>query len=636
MDILYQNNKKKLSSNATVSELISDLSLTAPDEAVSCKVNGRFVDANSSLKENDQVELFNFSDKEGKEVFWHSSAHVLAEAVLKLWPEAQPTIGPAIEEGFYYDFANLTISEDDFPRLEKEIKSILKQKTSPKKQTFANKGDAISHFQNNPYKKELIEGFDEECPLTGYTIGSFFDLCRGPHLSNTGKIKAFKVLKTSAAYWKGDPSREMLTRIYAISFPSKEELQLYVKRLEEAKKRDHRLLGAKLDLFSFKEEAPGIPLIHPNGMMIWNAIIDYWREIHQKNNYEEIKTPHLLNQELWMTSGHWQHYRENMYTLEVEEKQFAVKPMNCPGCMLYYKNKKHSYREFPLKVAELGLVHRHEASGSLNGLLRVRSFHQDDAHIFMTLEQITEEIVKVLKLVDEVYSTFGLETQLELSTRPEKSIGTDEEWTTTTAALKEALDIWEHPYVVNEGDGAFYGPKIDFHVKDTLGRSWQCGTVQLDMSLPVRFDLVYIDHQGEAVRPIMVHRAILGSIERFFAILIEHFAGNFPLWLSPHPIRILPVAAVHHAHAHECAKKIREYGFHVEVQTENESLGKKIRTAQLEKVNYMLTIGDQEVENGTCAVRTRDNVVHGEMPFTKFVETITIERDNKALCSPLK
>ena len=367
---------------------------------------------------------------------------------------------------------------------------------------------------------------DEEAPLTGYTIGAFFDLCRGPHISNTGKIKAFKVLKTSAAYWKGDPKREMLTRIYAISFPSREELKLYVKQQEEAKKRDHRLLGSKLGLFSFKEEAPGIPFIHPNGMVIWNAILAYWREIHQRSGYEEIKTPHLMSQELWTTSGHWQHYRENMYTFEVEEKQFAIKPMNCPGCMLYYKSTKHSYREFPLRIAEMGLVHRHEASGSLNGLLRVRSFHQDDAHIFMTPDQITDEIIEVLKLVDEIYSTFGLETHLELSTRPEKSIGTDLEWETTTKALQTALDTWNKPYQINEGDGAFYGPKIDFHVKDALGRSWQCGTVQLDMSLPVRFDLIYIDHHGEAKRPIMVHRAILGSIERFFAILIEHFAGE--------------------------------------------------------------------------------------------------------------
>lgn len=620
---------------STPKEVAEKLHLTAPEQAVTVSVNGKLRDFNSQLHDGDDVTFWNFDDPQGKEVFWHTSAHVLAQAILRLWPAAQPTIGPPIENGFYYDFGNLNISDEDFPKIEKEIESILSQNYKTERTEFANKHEAMVAFEKNPYKRELIEGFTE-LPLSAYRQGEFFDLCRGPHLAALNKIKAFKVLKTSGAYWKGDSKREMLTRVYAISFPDKKRLKEYIQLLEEAKKRDHKIIGPAMDLFSFKEEAPGMPFIHPRGMTIWNRLIDFLRECLKEGGYQEIKTPMMMSKELWERSGHWHHYRENMYTCQVEDRDFAIKPMNCPGCMLFYRTAIHSYRELPMRLAEIGHVHRFEASGALNGLFRVRGFHQDDAHLFMRPDQVRDEINQILKLVDKIYMTFSLPYRLELSTRPEKSktIGSDEEWENATNGLKGALDDWGHSYHINEGDGAFYGPKIDIHIRDAIGRSWQMGTVQLDMSLPQKFELEFVASDARHERPVMLHRAIFGSIERFFGIITEHFAGKFPFWISPYQIRIMSVADRHAPYAHELKKRIEKFGIDCDIDESSESVGKKVRTAQMLKYNYMLTVGDKEVENKTIALRTRDNVVHGEIDISDFLDKVIKERDERALMSP--
>jgi threonyl-tRNA synthetase len=634
MFVTCNNKSIEIGPSATVKELADSLNLREPHQAVAAKVNGTSCDLTHRLNDGDTVELLNFEDKEGKELFWHSSAHILAQAVLRLYPNALPTIGPAIENGFYYDFANLSISEDDFPKIEKEAQKIIQENHKTKRYQFASKEEALEKFKNNPFKVELIEKF-ESGPITAYEQGEFFDLCRGPHLFSLGKVKAFKLLKTSGAYWHADKNNEMLTRIYGITFPSKEELKQYLDMLEEAKKRDHKLLGQKLDLFSIKEFGPGMPFIHPKGMIIWNRLLDFWRKLHYSNGYVEIKTPMLLSKELWEISGHWFHYKENMYTSEIEDKEFAIKPMNCPGGMLYYKSDLHSYRELPMRVGEIGHVHRHEFSGALNGLFRVRSFHQDDAHVFMTKDQIKDEILEVLKLVDTIYTTFGLTYKLFLSTRPEKSktIGSDEDWEIATNGLKDALEASNHPYAINEGDGAFYGPKIDLQIRDALGRSWQCGTIQLDMSLPEKFELEYTDRDGSKKRPVMIHRAIFGSIERFFAILIEHFAGRFPLWISPIGIRIIPVAERHIEYARQLKKSLESLNIPMDIDESEESVSKKIRNAQLQQINYMLTVGDQEMQNETLSLRTRENLVVGEMNLDSFKEAVTKEFVDKSLVS---
>jgi threonyl-tRNA synthetase len=616
-------------------EVAEKMHLTAPEQAVGVRINGKPVDLSTVVQEGDDVHFWNFDDLQGKEVFWHTSAHVLAQAILRLWPNAQPTIGPPIENGFYYDFGNLTISDQDFEKIEKEVEAILAENYKPERIEFANKAEAKHAFAHNPYKKELIDSF-EGGVISAYRQGEFVDLCRGPHMAALSKIKAFKILKTSGAYWRGDSTKEMLTRIYGISFPDKKRLKDYMLFLEEAKKRDHKVLGPMLDLFSFKEEAPGMPFIHPHGLIIWNRLLAFLRGELQQGGYIEIKTPMMMGKELWERSGHWFHYRENMYTSTVEEREFAIKPMNCPGCMLYYKTATHSYREMPLRVAEIGHVHRFEASGALNGLFRVRSFHQDDAHLFMRPDQIRDEINRILQMANKIYMTFGLSYRLELSTRPEKSktIGSDEEWDNATNGLKGALDDWGHAYRINEGDGAFYGPKIDIHIQDALGRHWQCGTVQLDMALPEKFELEYVDSDGTHKRPVMLHRALFGSLERLFGILVEHFAGKFPFWLSPYQIRILTVADRHIPYAEELAKRFRDHGFVCDIDDSNESVGKKVRTAQLLKVNYMLTVGDKEIENKTAALRTRDNVVHGEIDISDFLAKVEQERATLALMSP--
>ncbi|HEY2810134.1 MAG TPA: threonine--tRNA ligase [Rhabdochlamydiaceae bacterium] len=632
---IYTKNKKELElpEGSTARDVAEKLNMREPHQSIAAKINGSLRDLSTPLKSGDEVLLIHFEEPEGKEIFWHTSAHVLAQAILRLFPQAKPTIGPPIENGFYYDFANLTISDADFEAVEKEVQKIVEANYPSQRHILHNKEEALARFKDNVYKCELIRGFNEGEGISAYSQGEFYDLCRGPHMAQLGKIKAFKILKVSGAYWKGDSNREMLTRIYAISYPDRKQLKEYLTLLEEAKKRDHKILGPKLDLFSIKEEAPGMPFFHPKGMILWNHLIDFYREMRTRAGYVEIKTPQIMSQHLWETSGHWFHYRENMYAFSIEDRHFAIKPMNCPGCMLYYKSHTHSYREFPLRVAELGHVHRHEASGALSGLFRVRSFHQDDAHLFMRPSDIKAEIMNAIELVERTYSTFGLAFRLELSTRPAKSIGTDEDWEIATAGLKDALDAWGQEYRINEGDGAFYGPKIDIHIKDALGRSWQCGTVQLDMALPEKFALEYMDSDGHLKRPVMIHLAVFGSVERFMGILIEHFIGKFPLWISPSQVMVITVADRHAEYAHTLAAHIRKAHFCCDVDATSESVNKKIRNAQLMQYNYMLTVGDKELENQTVALRTRDNVVHGELKLESFLQTIQKEADERCLQS---
>lgn len=631
---LKDQSSVELPNGSTARDLAEKLNLNAPHQALSAEINGTTRDLTTPLKENDLVHFWSFDDKEGKEVFWHTSAHVLAQAILRLWPEAKPTIGPPIDAGFYYDFANLHISDADFPKIEKEMQAIVAENYQSKREVFPNKKAALSAFASNVYKCELINSFADGDELTGYRQGEFFDLCRGPHLFSLGKIKALKILKTSGAYWRGDSEKEMLTRIYGITFPDRQQLKNYLTFLEEAKKRDHKIIGPHLDLFSLHEEAAGMPFIHPKGMVIWNQLLAFLRATIDKAGYVEIKTPVMLTRELWERSGHWKNYRENMFTSQIEKHDYAIKPMNCPGCMLFYKMNVHSYRELPLRVAEIGNVHRYEPSGSLSGLFRVRSFHQDDAHIFMKPEDIKREILGAIQLADFIYSTFGLQYHLELSTKPEKgTIGTDEEWEIATKGLKDALDETKRAYKINEGDGAFYGPKIDFHIRDALNRTWQCGTIQLDMALPEKFELEYTASDGTRKRPVMIHRAIFGSIERFFGILIEHFAGRFPLWISPTQVRVITVADRHQQYGEEVLTAIKKAGFNCDIDLSNESVSKKVRNAQVAQVNYILTVGDQECEHKTINLRTRNNLVHGEIAVTEFLQKIAKEREERELTS---
>lgn len=626
MKIFYNEEAIELEEGSSAKDLAEHLTLRDPSEAITVKINDKLCDLSTILHEGDRVTFFNFDSTIGKEVFWHTSAHVLAQAVLQLWPEAKPTIGPPIEAGFYYDFANLQISEEDFSKIELEMQKIIQENFRITRSTLENKDRALELFKDNPYKCELIDAFPLTETITIYQQGKYIDLCRGPHLFALGKIKALKLLKTSGAYWKGDSSKEMLTRIYGISFPSRLLLKEYLHYLAEAKKRDHRVIGAQLDLFSFHEESPAMPFIHPKGLIIWQYLIDLLRELHKKYGYVEIQTPQILSKELWKLSGHWDCYREHMYTTEADERSFAIKPMNCPGCMIYYRQRVHSYREFPMRIAEIGHVHRFEPSGAVNGLFRVRSFHQDDAHLFMRPSDIKQEISHILELAHELYSIFGLENSFELSTKPNKFIGTERDWEMTTSSLKEALQDWGKPFEIKEGDGAFYGPKIDMHVRDALQRSWQCGTIQLDMSLPEKFKLVYRDIDGEEKRPIMIHRAIFGSIERFFGIIIEHYAGKFPLWLSPLPIRILTVADRHIPYAKKIKKILETESFIVDIDDSGESVSKKVRNAQLQQINYMIMIGDAEEAVGSISLRSRDNRVHGQLQLDTFIKTVLEEK----------
>ena len=596
-------------------------------QAIALKINDEFKDLSTTLTEGDTVQILTFNDEEGKDIFWHSSAHILAQAVLRLYPDAKPTIGPPIEVGFYYDFADLSITEEDFPAIEAEVQKILKERLTPERIEYASKEEALEVFNHNPFKVEMIESLEDG--LSAYRQGDFVDLCRGPHLPQFNLIQAFKIMKTSGAYWRGDSEKPQLTRIYAVSYPDKKMLNQYLNFLEEAAKRDHRVVGKKLGLFSFHKEAPGMPFFHPNGMIVWNELMDFWLERHLAEGYKQIKTPVMMSQELWETSGHWDYYRENMYTSEVDERTFVMKPMNCPGGMLYFKEDKYSYRQLPLRVGEIGLVHRHEASGALSGLFRVRAFHQDDAHIFMKPEDISPEINRVLNLAMSMYQVFGLEYHFELSTRPEKSIGSDEQWEMATAGLRGALEQSGHEYRINEGDGAFYGPKIDIHIKDAIGRTWQCGTIQLDMSLPERFDLNYVDGNDEKHRPVMIHRVVYGSIERFFGVLIEHFSGKFPLWMAPVQAIILPISETHNDYANKVQEQFEAAGLRAEVDLKNESVNKKVRNAQIRQINYIIVVGDREVEEGSLTVRAGNKVI-GSAPVQQVIDSLSDEYKSRS------
>lgn len=600
---------------------------------VAMEINGKMIDLSLEIKEDCSLKFITTKDKEGLEILRHSAAHVMAEAVQNLYPDAALTIGPVVEDGFYYDIDMKPISEEDFPAIEEEINKIIKAKKTFERRVVTAQ-EALEIFKNNPYKTELIQELaaqTAEQELSLYQQGGFTDLCRGPHIPNTGMIKGIKLMKTSGAYWRADQSNAQLQRLYGTAFFDKKDLNAYLHLIEEAKKRDHRKIGTKLDLYSFHQEAAGMPFFHAKGMAMWNVLLDYWREEHKRAGYVETKTPVMLSRHLWEQSGHWENYRENMYTSVVDEEEYAIKPMNCPGGMLLYKTGSYSYRDLPLRAGEIGLVHRHEKSGALSGLFRVRAFHQDDAHIFMTPEQIEGEILGVLQLVNRIYSRFGLGFHLELSTRPKKSIGSDQQWEEATNGLKNALNKYGKEYVINEGDGAFYGPKIDIHIKDALGRTWQCGTVQLDMALPERFDLSYKGADNEKHRPIMIHRVIYGSIERFFGILVEHFAGKFPLWLAPVQAVILPINDDLAPYAHSVSSELSEHGIRCEVDTRTESLKKKIRDAQVNYTPLIITIGDKERESSTLSVRTLDGNVKMGMTMESFINIVVPHVKNRVL-----
>ncbi|MBU1343093.1 MAG: threonine--tRNA ligase [Proteobacteria bacterium] len=588
---------------------------------VAMKINDRLLDLSLPVKEDSGISFITANDDEGLDILRHSSAHVMAEAVLNLYTQAKLTIGPVVEDGFYYDIDMDPISKDDLGAIEAEMKKIITAKSTFERQVVS-KEEALDIFKDNPFKLELIHELDESQEISLYRNGKFIDLCRGPHIPHTGMIKGFKLLKISGAYWRADQQREQLQRLYGISFFDKKKLNNYLNLIEEAKKRDHRKLGTQLDLYSFHDEAAGMPFFHAKGMDVWNALLEYWRHEHKAAGYVETKTPVMLNRKLWEQSGHWENYRENMYTSVIDEEEYAIKPMNCPGGMLLYKTKSYSYRDLPLRAGEVGLVHRHELSGALSGLFRVRAFHQDDAHIFMTPDQIGTEVLGVLELAQRIYSRFGLDFHLELSTRPKKSIGSDEQWDEATNGLKAALDQYGREYFINEGDGAFYGPKIDIHIKDALGRTWQCGTVQLDMALPERFDLSYKGADNEKHRPIMIHRVIYGSLERFFGILVEHFAGKFPLWLAPVQAILLPINQDLADHAETIRKELETHDIRCEVDRRNETLKKKIRDAQLSYIPLIITIGDKEKQTNTLSIRTLDGKVRMGISITEFIDPV--------------
>lgn len=571
------------------------------------------------------VEEHSFAEELGAQALRHTASHVLAQAVKRLYPQTKLAIGPAIKDGFYYDFDRETpFTDEELAKLEAEMKKIIKENLKLERYTLP-RAEAIRLMEekNEPYKVELIRDLPEDAELSFFKQGEFTDLCAGPHVGYTSAVKAIKLTSVAGAYWRGSEKNKMLTRVYGTAFPNKTELEAYLARVEEAKKRDHRKLGKEMGLFMMSEEGPGFPFFLPNGMILKNTLIAYWRQLHTREGYVEVSTPILLNRHLWETSGHWDHYKENMYTTVIDDTDFAVKPMNCPGGMLIYKSEPRSYRDLPLRIGELGLVHRHEKSGELHGLMRVRCFTQDDAHIFMTPEQITSEIKGVVRLIDEVYSLFGFKYHVELSTKPENSIGSEEDWEMATNGLREALDELQLPYVVNEGDGAFYGPKIDFHLEDSIGRTWQCGTIQLDFQLPQRFEAEYTGSDGQKHRPIMIHRVVFGSIERFIGILIEHYAGKFPVWLAPQQVRLLPITDRNNVYCDQLQEKLRAAGVRCETDKRQEKTGYKVREAQLQKVPYMLIIGDKEQQDGTVSIRCRDDAQNTVMEADAFVRMIT-------------
>ena len=629
--ILKSGDAMELELGATAMQAAMAISEGLARNAVCAKVNGELVDLSQELKEGDNLDIVTLKDKEGLQVYRHTCAHVLAQALKTVYPTCKLSIGPVIENGFYYDIDFVTpITQADLAKIESEMQKIIKSNLPIERFTLP-KAEAIALMESysENYKVELIEELPEGETISFYKQGNFTDLCRGPHLPSTGKIKAFKLTSIAGAYWRGDEHNKMLTRIYGTAFAKKDEMDAYFTMLEEAKKRDHTKLGRELGLFAIMNEGKGLPFFLPNGMVLKNTLVDYWRQIHTREGYVEIQTPIMLNRTLWETSGHWFHYRDNMYTTKVDEEDFAIKPMNCPGSILVYKNEPHSYKDLPIRMGELGLVHRHEKSGQLHGLFRVRCFTQDDAHIFMTREQIKDEIKGVVRLINEVYTLFGFKYHVELSTRPENSMGSDEDWEIATESLRSALDDLGLAYVVNEGDGAFYGPKIDFHLEDSIGRTWQCGTIQLDFQLPQRFEMEYVGEDGAKHRPIMVHRVAFGSIERFIGILIEHFAGKFPVWLSPLQVKILPITDRQLPYANELYAKIKELGIRVEVDDRSEKIGYKIREAQMSKVPYMLVIGEKEAEAGLVALRRRDKGDMGAVNADEFIATVLDDIANK-------
>lgn len=594
-------------------------------------VNGEVQDLRHKLTEDCKLEILTFDSLEGKKAYWHTTSHIMAQAIKRLYPEIKLAIGPSIDNGFYYDFdTEKPFSEEDLIKIEDEMKKIIKEDL-PLERFELPKKEAIKFMEEKgePYKVELINDLPEDAIISFYKQGEFTDLCAGPHVAKTGNIKAVKLLTSSGAYWRGNEKNKMLQRIYGISYPKASQLEEYLNMLEEAKKRDHKKLGKELELFMITGEGPGFPFFLPKGMVLRNVLEDYWRKIHTLNGYQEVKTPVMLNEELWHRSGHWDHYKDNMYTTKIDEQDFALKPMNCPGGMLVYKSKMHSYKDLPIRMGELGLVHRHEKSGQLNGLFRVRCFTQDDAHIFCLPEQIESEIIDLMHLINQVYSLFGFTYTVELSTRPEDSMGSDEDWTTAENALRKALEHENMEYVINEGDGAFYGPKIDFHIKDSLGRDWQCGTIQLDFQMPERFDLNYIGQDGEKHRPVMLHRVVFGSIERFIGVLIEHYAGAFPTWLAPVQVKILTISDKQKEYADELVKQFMKEGIRAELDDREEKIGYKIREAQLQKIPYMLIIGEKEVEANAVGVRARKEGDIGQMPVKEFISKIKEEIEEK-------
>ncbi len=627
---------REVAEGTSIADFVKSVSNSLAKKVLAAKLDGKTVDLATPLEKDAKVEFLTFEDADGRWALRHTGSHILAQALKRLYKNenVKLAIGPAIDNGFYYDIdMDRQLSDSDLANIEKEMKKIVKENL-PLVRKEVSRDEALKLFEGlgESYKVELINDLPKDALITLYTQGEFTDLCAGPHVASTGKVKALKLMSIAGAYWRGDEHNKMLQRIYGMAFEKQADLDAYLHMLEEAKKRDHRKLGKQLDLFSLHEEGPGFPFFHPNGMIIRNELINYWREVHRRYGYQEIKTPMILNRKLWETSGHWAHYKDNMYFTKIDGEDYAVKPMNCPGGMLVYKTQQRSYRDLPLRLGELGLVHRHEKSGELHGLFRVRNFTQDDAHLFVTPEQAEKEIQHTIDLFDEVYSTFGLTYVAELSTRPEDSMGSDEEWEAATNGLRKALEHRGLKYIVNEGDGAFYGPKIDFHLKDSIGRTWQCGTIQYDMQMPEKFDLTYVGEDGEKHRPIMLHRVVYGSIERFIGILIENYAGAFPVWFAPVQARILPITDKHADYAYDLKKKMFDLGLRVEVDARSEKIGYKIRESQVMKTPYTLVVGDQEVENGTAAVRKygeKDSETMKVDDFIKYVQEKIATRDQK-------
>lgn len=624
----------ELEKGITIADAAKQISMGLYRNATAAYVNGKVRDLRDTLEEDCELSILTFDDEDGKKAFWHTTSHVMAQAISRLFPNVKFAIGPAIDRGFYYDIdTDKQITAEDLEKIEAEMMKIVKENPEIRR-FYLSPDEAIAKVsaEGEIYKEELIkEHASKGEKISFYEQGEFYDLCAGPHMMSMQNIKAVKLTSVAGAYWRGDEKNKMLTRIYGISFPKKSMLDEYLTRIEEAKKRDHRKLGKELGLFMITEEGPGFPFFLPNGMVLKNTLIDYWREIHRKNDYVEISTPIMLSRHLWETSGHWDHYKDNMYTTVIDETDFAVKPMNCPGGILVYRSEPRSYRDLPIRMGELGLVHRHEKSGQLHGLMRVRCFTQDDAHIFMMPEQIKDEIKGVAKLIDEVYSLFGFKYHVELSTRPEDSMGSDEDWNMATDALRGALDELGLPYVVNEGDGAFYGPKIDFHLEDSIGRTWQCGTIQLDFQLPLRFELEYTGADGEKHRPIMIHRVVFGSIERFIGILIEHFAGAFPLWLAPEQVRVIPVTDRNLDYANGVLQQLKDAGIRAEIDKRSEKVGYKIREAQLKKVPYMLILGDRDEEAKIVSVRDRSTGETAQMTVDELIASLNKEIAEKTM-----